>query len=49
MFGYAVAITTALVVVVIMGGVYYYRSLDVLEASLKVFASLQYQNWVVNY
>ena len=36
LFGYAVAITTALIVVVIMGGVYYYRSLDVLETALKV-------------
>jgi len=36
LFGYAVAITTALIVVVIMGGVYYYRSLDVLEAAIAV-------------
>ena len=34
--GYAVAITTALIVVAIMGGLYYYRSLDVLETALKV-------------
>jgi len=37
LFGYSVAVTTALIVVLIMGGVYYYRSLDVIEESIKKF------------
>jgi len=37
LFGYAVGATTALIVVLIMGGVYYYRSLDVIQESLKKF------------
>jgi len=37
LFGYSVAVTTALVVVLVMGGVYYYRSLDVLQESIKKF------------
>jgi len=37
LFGYAVAATTALIVVLIMGGVYYYRSLDVIQESIKKF------------
>jgi len=37
LFGYSVAVTTALVVVLVMGGVYYYRSIDVLQESIKKF------------
>jgi len=38
LFGYSVAATSALIVVLIMGGVYYYRSLDVIEESIKKFS-----------
>jgi len=37
LFGYSVAITTALIVVLVMGGVYYYRSLDIIQESIKKF------------
>jgi len=37
LFGYAVAITTALIVTLILGGVYYYRSLDVIQDAIKKF------------
>jgi len=37
LFGYAVGATTALIVVLVMGGVYYYKSIDVLQESIKKF------------
>jgi len=37
LFGYAVGVTTALLVVLVMGGVYYYRSIDILQESIKKF------------
>jgi hypothetical protein len=37
LFGYAVTITTALVVVLILGGIYYYRSLYDLKAIIKTY------------
>jgi len=40
LFGYAVAITTALIVVLILGGVYYYRSLDVIQDAIKKYQTV---------
>jgi hypothetical protein len=37
LFGYAVGATTALVVVLVLGGVYYYKSIDVLQETIKKF------------
>jgi hypothetical protein len=37
LFGYAVGVTTALIVVLVLGGIYYYRSIDVLQESIKKF------------
>jgi hypothetical protein len=39
LFGYAVAATTALIVTLVLGGVYYYRSLDVIQQSIQKFES----------
>jgi len=40
LFGYAVAITTALVVVLILGGVYYYRSLEMLQDTIRIYSDV---------
>jgi hypothetical protein len=37
LFGYAVAVTTALVVVLVLGGVYYYKSIDNLQEVIEKF------------
>jgi hypothetical protein len=37
LFGYAISITTALIVVLILGGVYYYRTLEVLHETVKTY------------
>jgi len=37
LFGFSVGITTALIVVLVLGGIYYYRSIDVLQESIKKF------------
>jgi len=37
LFGYAVSVSTALIVALILGGVYYYRSLDVIQEAIKKF------------
>jgi len=44
LFGYAVAATTALIVVLVMGGVYYYRSLDIIQESIKKFHLIDNSN-----
>jgi hypothetical protein len=37
LFGYAVAVTTALIVVLVLGGVYYYKSIETLQATILKF------------
>jgi hypothetical protein len=37
LFGYAVAVSTALMVTLVLGGLYYYRSLDVIQESIQKF------------
>jgi hypothetical protein len=40
LFGYAVAVSVALVVTLILGGVYYYRSLDVIQDSIRHYSNV---------
>jgi hypothetical protein len=37
LFGYAVAVSTALIVVLILGGIFYFRSMNVLQDTIKTY------------